>query len=74
MKVQPDEAFGPYNKSKYYRFYRDYGYDTKDFYQLTRETENFVQHGYLEKYIHGGAVRPDIQNPTLQLTQVDINN
>lgn len=42
------------DKSKYYQFYYDYNHDTEQCYHL-KEIEDIIQHGYLRKYVHGGA-------------------
>lgn len=47
----------------YYHFHYDHEHDTKNYFSLKNEIEDFIQHGYLSKYIHEEGTRPGKQTP-----------
>ena len=47
---QKKRKFPSVDKSKYYKFYRDYGHNTNDYVTLKDETETLIQKGKLVKY------------------------
>ncbi|XP_038974056.1 uncharacterized protein LOC120105559 [Phoenix dactylifera] len=49
---------------KYRRFHKDYGHDTKDYYQLRNEIEVLIRHGRLNQFVTGQPKRrvPEEQN------------
>ncbi|RWV92050.1 hypothetical protein BHE74_00024307 [Ensete ventricosum] len=50
----PSHLKGPkelQDQAKYYRFYRDYGYDTEHYHDLRNQLEELIRHGYLGRYV-----------------------
>ena len=47
MKGDPNK----HNKNKYYRFYRDHGYNTNECYDLKQQIENLIRQGKLRHFI-----------------------
>ncbi|RRT70025.1 hypothetical protein B296_00028430 [Ensete ventricosum] len=40
-----------WDRRRYYRFYRDYGHDTKECYDLKNQIEDLIRRGHLDRYI-----------------------
>ena len=40
------------SRDKYYRFHRDHGYDTSDYYDLKQQIEALIRQGKLQRFIN----------------------
>ena len=47
MKGDPNK----HNKNKYFRFYRDHGHDTDEFYDLKQQIENLIRQEKLKNFL-----------------------